>query len=116
MLDGRKRTKRVHRLVCAAFWGEPPEGQQVAHLDGNPANNVADNLSWATGIENHSHKRDHGTRQIGVKNGQAKFSDEMIEMVRSLSRSGFSERMIAERTGVSKTQVHRVLSGEQRND
>ncbi len=36
----------VHRLVMEAFVGPCPEGQEVRHLDGNPANN-----RWAPGGE-----------------------------------------------------------------
>jgi hypothetical protein len=111
----RKTTHKVHSLVCRAFRGAPLPGQQVAHLDGNPLNNNADNLRWATAKENASHKALHGTRQTGARNGRCKFSEAQVERVRSLHRGGFSEVMIAERTGVSATQVHRIVSGEQRN-
>jgi len=38
----------VHRLVCEAFHGPPPDGAQARHLDGDPRNNHADNLKWGT--------------------------------------------------------------------
>lgn len=44
----------VHRLVASLFVPNPtPETRtQVDHIDGNPANNFADNLRWVTQNEN----------------------------------------------------------------
>ena len=45
--------RRVHRLVCSAFYGPPPEGKdQVRHLDGDPSNNTVTNLRWGSAQEN----------------------------------------------------------------
>lgn len=48
---GGKRI-RIHRLVTAAFLGDPSEGTVVRHLDGNPANNCIENLEYGTFREN----------------------------------------------------------------
>lgn len=42
----------VHQLVARAFHGPRPKGQEVRHLDGDPQNNRADNLSYGTRTEN----------------------------------------------------------------
>lgn len=47
------KTYKVHRLICEAFHGPPPDGQNVClHIDENSANNRADNLKWGTQKEN----------------------------------------------------------------
>lgn len=115
-LGGCEKRYAVHRLVCLAFNGEPFEGAQVAHLNGNRRDNRAENLVWATCTENNSHKVLHGTRQSGTKNGRAKFSDEVIARVHHLHRAGYSEVRIAEATGVSTSHVHRIIAGEARNE
>lgn len=56
----------VHRLVCSAFHGDPPSlVHEVAHGDGNSLNNRAQNLRWATRIENEADKVGHGTSLAG---------------------------------------------------
>jgi hypothetical protein len=42
--DGKKTTKRIHRLVVEAFIGEIPIGYEVHHIDGSKQNNHVDNL------------------------------------------------------------------------
>ena len=45
--------KKVHRLVCEAFYGpEPFLGAVVIHLDENALNNRPENLRWGTQKEN----------------------------------------------------------------
>ena len=60
------RTKKVHRLVAAAFIGNAP-GKQVRHLDGNPHNNCVENLEYGTNSENQRDSVRHGTHHIARK-------------------------------------------------
>lgn len=50
--DSKIRRHRVHRLVCIAFHGEPPNNKCVDHIDGNKENNRSDNLRWCSWEEN----------------------------------------------------------------
>jgi hypothetical protein len=109
-----QRAYRAHRLVCEAFHGPPPEGCEVAHLDGNRLNNRQDNLVWASRAENMSHKALHGTSQGGERNGRAKLSDADVASIRSATKLGYSRRTIASWFGVSPTQIQRIVHGEQR--
>lgn len=72
--DGQQKRRPVHQLVMEAF-GEPcPEGMEIRHLDGNPANNRwapgeteeevranGGNLFYGTHARNMQDKADHGT-------------------------------------------------------
>lgn len=59
-LDGVQKDFRVNRLVCRAFHGPCPKGQDARHWDGDPLNNTAANLLWGTRKENMDDMRRHG--------------------------------------------------------
>ena len=50
--NGKNKTYFVHRLVAAAFIPNPDNLPEIDHIDGNRANNHADNLRWVTVKEN----------------------------------------------------------------
>lgn len=59
--DGSQRKFTAHSLVCEAWHGKAPEGTEVAHGDGNPANNTPSNLRWATKADNFADHEKHST-------------------------------------------------------
>lgn len=59
--SGHPKRKFVHRLVCNAFnEARCAEHMVVAHWDGDPGNNIASNLRWATHAENSADMIRHG--------------------------------------------------------
>jgi hypothetical protein len=53
ILRYRKRTMKVHRLICEAFHGLSPfDGAVVMHLNEDASVNRASNLAWGTQQEN----------------------------------------------------------------
>lgn len=65
--EGRRRSVTVHALVALAFIGECPEGQEVRHLDGDPANNRLGNLAYGTHAENMQDRLRHGRHNMASK-------------------------------------------------
>ena len=61
--DGKSSHARVHRLVMLAFVGLCPEGEEVCHYDGDPANNRLSNLRYDTRSGNFLDSVRHGTHR-----------------------------------------------------
>jgi hypothetical protein len=83
-VGGALKRFRVHRLVTLAFHGPPPaKNSQVAHGDGNPANNRPDNLRWATPAENLADVIAHGNSSRGGKNASARLTVDDVRAIRA---------------------------------
>jgi hypothetical protein len=95
----------VHRLVCEAFHGPAPFAADACHLDGNKLNNRADNLQWASRLENARHKEAHGTTTVGEKNPAAKLTEGQVREIRA---SSLSQRKLAAQYGLSKALIYRI--------
>lgn len=71
-VNGRKITRKVHRLVCEAFNGpQPVDRPHCAHRDGDVANNAPENLYWASALDNMADRERHGRTARGERSGAA---------------------------------------------
>lgn len=62
---GIQETKQIHQLMCEAFYGECPEGEEICHEDGNGLNNSIDNLRYGTPKSNADDRvRDKATTKL----------------------------------------------------
>jgi hypothetical protein len=110
---GRKQTTRVHRLVCEAFSGpQPSPSHEVAHLNGDPHDNRAANLQWATRLENMAHAKAHGTIRKGAGHSRAKISEAQAVAVKRLKRRGLRQRDVCYALGLPHTTVGPIWRGE----
>jgi hypothetical protein len=111
---GEKFTHQlVHSLICATFNGpKPSHRHEVAHNDGNPLNNCASNLRWATRAENRADQIGHGTRLSGSKNHKAIFSERDIVAIRALHDTGrLTHQAIADLFNMSRPNVSLIVNG-----
>lgn len=67
LCNGMRKTFRVHRLVAAAFIPNPDNKPCIDHIDGDRANNHADNLRWVTYLENNKAMRYALRKQDKIK-------------------------------------------------
>lgn len=138
--NGRVYSRRVNRLVCIAFHGDPPSSKHhAAHDDNDRANNAKGNLRWATGSENMLDKHRHGTMPIGDKNGARMHPERLARGTRNgkhtkpqqtprgeshgrsrltesqvlqIRRDDRSRRAIASAYGVSKCAIDGIKTGK----
>ena len=105
----RRRSVRIHRLVAEAFIPNPDGLPCVRHMDGDPGNNDVSNLAWGTYADNEEDKIRHGT--WSARYGGARLSAEDRRTIRRLRAKGMAMDAIAQRVGVSRPTVSRLLSG-----
>lgn len=112
MYNGKAYIRLVHRLVCTTFHGEPAEGFEVSHLDGNKLNNGSNNLKWESRSDNHKRKLIHGTHDRGCYNTRAKLGRADLKKVRKALRAGKTHASIACQFGVSRPTITKISLGE----
>jgi len=110
--DGKRRTVYIHRLVCWAFHGAAPSSRHhAAHGDGNPSNNNAKNLRWATCKQNLADRARHGTENKGRRNGRCKLTTDQVREMRRLLQNGATLRSMQEKFNVGQGTVTSIKSG-----
>jgi len=111
---GIARDVFIHRLVALAFTGPQPAPQhEVAHRDGDKANNHWRNLRWATKSENCKEKRILGELPDirGEKHPQARLTEALVLAMRERRRQGAFFRVIAAEFGVPKLTAYDAIKG-----
>jgi transposase-like protein len=110
-----KRLKRIRvcRIVCAAFHGPCPSGQECRHLDGQQTNDRADNLTWGTKQEQAADQKRHGTMRYGLRHPNGKLSDAAVLSIRAL-RGTTTRTAAAKQFGVSRRWVAQIWEGTAR--
>lgn len=112
-LDGVIRTRLVHRLVAAAFYGPCPNGLEVNHKDGNKINCQPENLEYVTKQRNRQHAYEVGLQvsQKGERVHNSKLTDDAVREMRRLAGS-MTQREMARRFGVAQQTVSKAICGD----
>lgn len=110
------KTIQVHRIVANAFLGNPiDEKMTVNHIDGNPKNNVVENLEWTTLAENIQHGIRTGL--YGNKNIPVQLIGEKGEIIsfNSIQKAseflGVSRTTVKGRIGSTKMLLGKMVNG-----
>lgn len=111
-VKNKQRDAYVHRLVCEAFHGPPPEGFDCAHRDGTRDNNVPENLYWADKQTNERDKLRHGTRLRGDAHPSSVLTEAVIIEARDRARKGEKAKDIAADLGVNAGSLWSAITGE----
>jgi len=108
---GRQRKLFVHRAVLLAFVGEPKDGEETRHMDGDPANNHLENLAWGTHKDNVDDRRRHGRMPIPHESRFTKLHHLDIPIIRTLQHAE-SSRTVAAMFNTSHTTIQKIWRGE----
>lgn len=100
----------VHRLVLEAFCGPAPSGMIGCHNDGNPANNVLENLRWDTPKGNAADMHKHGTVMHGTRNHRTKVDEETVLRMMELLKD-HAPKQVSEILKVSLGIIWQIARG-----
>lgn len=111
-LKRQDRGNRVHLhiLLAAAFIGPCPEGQEVCHNDGNPANCTRGNLRYDTRFGNSADKKLHGTLLQGEQVASSRLKPDTVKAIRAL-RGVQRVRDVAAAFGTCPSHVCNIQRG-----
>jgi hypothetical protein len=109
--DGAKFSRSVHQVVMLSFIGPCPDGYEVAHENGVPADCRLVNLSYKTFSANQMDRRRHGTASIGESHPGAKLNNESVRAILAArAAGGISYERLGRQFGVSKKTAMLVVS------
>lgn len=121
--NGKQVQRLIHRLIAEYFCFRPDGADQINHVDGDKANNSADNLEWVTAKENMAHSvktglwtsptKEHYCRMR--KNAARKLAlftlDEGSDIIEMKDALGLSCLEMAKLIGCSKSSIQRLANG-----
>jgi hypothetical protein len=108
---GITNVRAVHSVVAGAFIGPVPDGHAVVHLDGNPLNNRAGNLSYmrrGEALRFIAHAA--GVDLISRRNKPELTLDQILEITDRASRGEQTIKLAIE-FGVSAPTISRLKRG-----
>lgn len=107
--DEGQVTSVAHRFIASAFVPNPDNLPCVRHLDGDQQNNRPSNLAWGSYEDNEADKIGHGRRRYGT--AKMKLNREDREQIERLAAEGHPPKDLAERFGVHRSTITRLLAG-----
>lgn len=111
--DGRYISKKIHKLVALAFFGE--SDLHVNHKDGVKTNNSVSNLEYCTISENilHAYRTGLMERKRGSLNGNSKITEEDVLFIRNQAKERgryYGRKELSKKFGISESQVKDIVT------
>lgn len=111
-----RKTYSVHRLVALCFVPiYSLDRFQVNHIDEDKSNNNADNLEWATNLENQQHRSrlNRFRYKFGDENNKARLGTQMVKKIKALYNTGsYTQKELAEKFNVSQSAVSQITTNK----
>ncbi len=111
MVNGKAKTLPIHRLVAEAWLGEPSEGTEVNHLNGDKTDNRAANLEWVTRSKNIRHAQDSGLIPTGENRHNAVLTHEDVRRIKDQICCGARNRDIAIQWNMPPGHISNIRTG-----
>jgi hypothetical protein len=119
ILNRKRITKSLHRLVAEEFLSKPDEdSDNVIHIDFNKWNNHVSNLRWATRPEMFAHSRKSPRTAAAIERRKGEITNskltvtEVMRLKKRLKRGKTPLYKIAKEFGITHTQLNRIRRGE----
>lgn len=111
-IDKKNVNFRLHRLVAKAFVPNPNNYKEINHIDGNKANNCANNLQWCTRAFNNS----YSYRVLGVKRKYRPMSEAQKQYFSQLYKGRKLKEETKKKISQSLKRHYQQLRIQQRNE
>ncbi len=107
---GQRKGLHVHVLAMRAFVGDPPDGMECCHWDGDKANNRIENLRYGTRSDNMRDRKRHGTDNAGSRHGCSKLTEERVVAIRSeYAAGGKTYKQLGKKYGVGGHAIGLII-------
>ena len=110
----KQKSYLVHRLVALSFIENPDNKPYINHIDGDPSNNILENLEWCTPKENVDHAIKTGLSNVkGSNHGSSKLTEREVVEIRNLYRSKkYNQREISENFNITQALVSMIIGNK----
>ena len=115
-INGKRKDRKMHRLMAQTFIPNPENKPTVNHKDGNKQNNSVENLEWATLSEQQIHAYGNGLNSNSCElNPGHKLTLSQVEWIKEhyIKRDKtFGVIALAKRFNVHRKTIGRIVNGQ----